>query len=377
MIELIDKQNCCGCSSCVQRCPKHCVSMQEDQEGFLYPHFNSETCIDCGLCEKVCPMINPFIEQLPKKTLAVINKNEMIRKESSSGGAFSLIAEKVIKAGGVVFGARFDEQWQVILDYTDSEEGITAFRGSKYVQAKNNEAYKMCESFLKEGRDVLFTGTPCHISGLKHFLRKEYDNLLLVDIVCHGVPSYIVWKTYLDVLDKSSKGITSVNMRDKSRGWKQYSYKIMGEEGSLFDDYASKSLYLQGFARNYYLRPSCYNCKSKNGRSHSDLTLADFWGIEKIDDAFNDDKGTSAVLVNTDKGLSFLASLDMKSKEFPFDSFASLNPSFSKSTSESPFRKYFWKEFEHQGIDAVELTIKKELFLPNRIINKFRKMIGK
>lgn len=377
MIDLLEKHNCCGCSSCYQRCPKQCISMQEDSEGFLYPHVNSEKCIDCGLCEKVCPMITPFAEQQPMKTLAVINKNDNIREQSSSGGAFSLIADKVINNGGVVFGARFDEQWQVILDYTENEKGIAAFRGSKYLQAKNEDAYKVCETFLREGREVLFAATPCQISGLKHFLRKEYDKLLLVDIVCHGVPSYKVWRSYLDDLNKPIKEIISVNMRDKSRGWKQYSYKIKCDEGVIFDDFASKSLYLQGFARNYYLRPSCYNCKSKNGRSQSDITLADFWGIEKLDKSFDDNRGTSAVIVNTKRGQSFVDALDMKCKEFSFDSFVSSNPSYSRPTQTSCYRNYFWKAYLTQGIKAVELTMKKENFLPNRIINKIRKMIGK
>lgn len=377
MIQILDKQNCCGCSSCAQRCPNQCISMQVDPEGFLYPHVNSEICIDCGFCEKVCPMITPFAEQQPMKTLAVVNRNNNTREQSSSGGAFSLIAEKIISCGGVVFGARFDDQWQVILDYTDNEEGLTVFRGSKYLQAQNIDAYKMCEKFLRQGREVLFTGTPCQISGLKHFLRKDYDNLLLVDIVCHGVPSYKVWRSYLDELNESSEEITSVNMRDKSRGWKRYSYKIISANGVLFDDFASKSLYLQGFARNYFLRPSCYNCKSKNGRSQSDITLADFWGIEKFDKSFDDNKGTSAVIVKTKKGQSLVDSLDMRCKEFPFEYFATSNPSYSSSTQTSYYRNFFWKVYSKQGIIAIELTMKKELFLPNRIINKIRKMIGK
>ena len=205
MIDIIDKTLCCGCAACVQRCPKQCITLHEDHEGFLYPKVDTETCIDCGLCEKVCPILNEGNKREPLKVYAAINKDEKIRLESSSGGIFTMLAEQTIGEGGVVFGARFDENWQVRLDYTETIEGIAAFRGSKYVQARTENIYQQAEKFLKEGRKVLFTGTPCQIAGLKKFLRKEYANLLAVDFVCHGVPSPKVWAKYLQEL-LASKG---------------------------------------------------------------------------------------------------------------------------------------------------------------------------
>lgn len=243
MIQIKERENCCGCSSCVQRCPKQCITMREDNEGFLYPEVEDSSCIGCGLCEIVCPMINPFEKCEPQKFLAAINNDEEIRLQSSSGGIFSIIAEKVIHEGGVVFGARFNDTWQVILDYTESTEGLAAFRGSKYVQAIVGDTYKQCEKFLKGGRKVLFSGTPCQIAGLKHYLLKEYNNLITVDFACHGVPSPLVWRKYLEeisnaavhTVDGNSIGlpfftstsiIKEIRFRDKSEGWKKYRFVL-------------------------------------------------------------------------------------------------------------------------------------------------------
>ena len=200
MINIIDKKNCCGCNACVQHCPKSCVTMQEDEEGFLYPIVDQEACIDCGLCEKVCPVLNQGEERKPLQVYAANNPNEEIRMQSSSGGVFTLLAETIIQEGGVVFGARFNDDWEVIHDYTETKEELAAFRGSKYVQSRIGDSYCQAEQFLKKGRKVLFTGTPCQIAGLNLFLRKEYGNLLTVDFICHGVPSPGVWKSYLEEL---------------------------------------------------------------------------------------------------------------------------------------------------------------------------------
>ena len=197
MIDILNKKDCCGCSACVQKCPKQCISLKEDNEGFLYPQVNQQECISCGICKKVCPIINPNEKRTPLQIYAAINKNEEIRRQSSSGGIFTLLSEEILKEGGVVFGARFDENWEVKHDYTENVKGLVNFRGSKYVQSRIEDNYKKVETFLKQGRKVLFSGTPCQIAGLKRFLSKEYDNLLTVDFICHGVPSPKVWRLYL------------------------------------------------------------------------------------------------------------------------------------------------------------------------------------
>ena len=198
MIHIADKHNCCGCSACASVCPRGCISMRADSEGFLYPEADAQACIDCGLCEKVCNELHPFTRSEPLKVLAAVNRDEAVRMKSSSGGLFHLLARRTIEEGGVVFGARFDSDWQVLIDYADTMEGVKAFMGSKYVQARIADSYKDARRFLSEGRKVLFSGTPCQIAGLHQFLRREYANLLTVDIVCHGTPSPKVWGLYLE-----------------------------------------------------------------------------------------------------------------------------------------------------------------------------------
>lgn len=198
MIDIKEKKECCGCNACAQRCPKSCITMREDSEGFLYPEVDKEICIDCGICEKVCPVMYQGNKRKPLAVYAVKHKNNEIRLSSSSGGVFTALAESVIDEGGVVFGAKFDDNWCVVHSYSETKEGLAAFRGSKYLQSRIGDSFKKVECFLKANRKVLFSGTPCQIAGLKRFLRKEYDNLLTVDFVCHGVPSPGVWREYLN-----------------------------------------------------------------------------------------------------------------------------------------------------------------------------------
>lgn len=212
-------QVCCGCTACKTVCPKQCITMVEDNEGFLYPKVDTNLCIDCQACVKACPFHNPAEENKPKSVYAALNKNEEIRKDSSSGGVFTILAEKVINEGGVVFGAKFTDDWQVEIVPTETIEGLAAFRGSKYLQAKMGNSLSLAKKYLREGRKVLFSCTPCQIAGLKHYLRKDYENLLAVDFVCHGVPSPKVWRMYLDEVTQAGKrAISDIKFRDKPQG---------------------------------------------------------------------------------------------------------------------------------------------------------------
>lgn len=321
MIHITNRQDCCGCAACAQRCPKQCISMKEDAEGFLYPTVDTEVCIDCGLCEKVCPELNSGRERQPQKVYAAINKDEKIRLESSSGGVFTALAEQTIDEGGVVFGARFDENWEVVHAYTETKEGLTAFRGSKYVQSRIGNAYKDAERFLRNGRKVLFTGTPCLVMGLKLYLGRDYDNLLTVDFLCHGVPSPKAWRLYLKeevarMCDKNSASshpksliperdapIVGISFRDKHSGWKKYSFALILSKASAAGEKNTVSLstlvenpYLRAFLANLSLRLSCYACPAKSGKSCSDITIGDFWGIARFKPEIDDDKGVSIVL---------------------------------------------------------------------------------
>lgn len=312
MIQIEDKSSCCGCSACYAICPKQCISLSADKEGFLYPVVNAEVCINCGLCEKVCPVLHPKKKESQPDVFAAINTDEKIRQQSSSGGIFTLIAEKIIDEGGVVFGARFNENWEVVHDYTETKEGLSYFRSSKYVQSNLGNAFNQAKAFLDTGRKVMFTGTPCQIAGLKNFLRKSYDNLLAVDVVCHGVPSPVVWKEYLNQSVKNiykkqplSKGtlklkdvIQNISFRSKENGWKNYHVAIEYKNGERESVPFYQNVYMNAFLSDFSLRPSCYACPAKLDNMQGDITLADCWGVDKLKPEIDDDKGCGLMLIH-------------------------------------------------------------------------------
>lgn len=357
MIEIKEKKNCCGCRACATVCVKHCISMQADEEGFLYPIVDKDACSNCDLCEKVCPVINQSESRKPLKVYAAKNKNEEIRRQSSSGGIFTLLAEKVIEEGGVVFGARFDDNWDVIHSWTDTIEGIAAFRGSKYVQSTIGDTYREAKDFLKQGRNVLFSGTPCQIAGLKKYIRKDYDNLLTVDVVCHGVPSPKIWKEYLESLQLSNIG--AISHKDKSTGWRGYSFSVKDTYGKIvYTEKACDNKYLSAFVRNYILRPSCFSCPAKAGKSLADITLADYWGIEHFVPQLDDNKGTSFVCSNTQKGVMIVDSLNLISVVADYQKSLPYNSCIVQSTNEPKLRKNFWVNYKKEGINVLSKIFK-------------------
>lgn len=394
MIEIKEKHDCCGCSACVQRCPKHCISLKEDEEGFLYPSVDVSECIDCGLCEMVCPWLSRPDRILPVGVLAVKNRNEGERMSSSSGGVFIAVARKVIENGGVVFGAVFDEKWEVRHAYAETLEGVRPMMGSKYLQSRIEDSYRQAEVFLKAGRDVLFSGSPCQIAGLHNYLRKDYPNLFAIDFICHGVPSPGVWRKYLDetfnisarraadgkntVLSQSLNSlpvITGIEFRDKKRhGWKKYSFVVRGsaveadKNSVLLSDIHRDNPFMKGFLADIYLRPSCYQCKCKNGVSHSDLTIADFWGIQNMMPDFDDDKGVGLVLVNTDGGKKMFDSLDMEVRQSTLEVAKRFNGGFKEKVTIPKDRNKFFIDYCN-GIEVYKLI---KLYTRKKILVKIR-----
>ena len=391
MISITNKQDCCGCHACASVCAKRSITMQEDNEGFLYPVVDANTCTDCGLCEKVCPVINQDKPRKPLKVYAAKNRNEEIRRQSSSGGIFTPLAEAVIRDGGVVFGAKFDKDWNVVHAWTDTIEGIADFRGSKYVQSTIGDTYREAREFLKQGRKVLFSGTPCQISGLRKFLRKEYDNLLIVDVVCHGVPSPLVWRKYLEETMERLRAerdagkntvssslmdlpvITAISFRDKTHGWKKFGFRLRyaaskaagnsvsissNDEDSTFLQPFLKNVFMKGFLKNLYLRPSCYACAARSGKSGSDISIADFWGVQNYYPEFDDDKGIGLVLVNTDKGRRAYEQTNADSIESTYEQGLMHNPCLEHSVARTKWVGTFWTEFRINGI-----TILNKIFI--------------
>lgn len=311
--------------------------MAEDKEGFLYPQINDSVCIDCGLCEKVCPVLHPVCAQAKPIVFAAINNNSIVREQSSSGGVFTLLAERIIKRGGIVFGACFDEDWNVVHRYTETEEGLACFRGSKYVQSKIGTSFQDVKRFLEQGREVLFSGTPCQIAGLKNYLRKPYDTLFTVEVACHGVPSPKVWSSYLS----GKRNITCINFRSKSKGWKEY-HVLLEYDGKKEETPFGENLYMRAFLSDLSIRPSCYSCPAKIENSQSDIMIADFWGIDQVQPEIDDDKGCCLVIVHNPVTLSLLNSLNCKLYPQDLDNAIKYNKAISESCHQPVNRKFFF-----------------------------------
>ena len=379
MITITDKSHCCGCSACVQRCPKQCITMAEDNEGFLYPQVDTSKCVDCHLCEKVCPVINQDEARTPLEVYAAKNSDDDIRLKSSSGGIFTLLAEQTIKGGGVVFGACWDKDWNVKHDYIDNISDLQRFRSSKYLQSVIGDNYLKAEQFLKIGRKVMFTGTPCQIAGLKHFLRKEYHNLLAVEVICHSVPSPGVWQQYLTTrlhtLKWNKSDIRNISFRDKKTGWKTYSFVIENNDGNSFAELSNKNAFMRGFLADLYTRPSCHACPAKQLRSGSDLTLGDFWGIESLMPEIDDDKGVSAIIVNSDKGKQVLHNINVELYEVQYDELTTRNPALVKSFPITPKRIEFFKEDGSTFEEKVKRLAKKPFSMKTLAYRIVRKII--
>ena len=409
MIRITDNKDCCGCHACASVCARHSITMQEDNEGFLYPVVDRSTCTDCGLCEKVCPVINQDAPSKPLKVYAARNRDEEIRRQSSSGGIFTSLAEAVIREGGVVFGAKFDKDWNVVHAWTDTIEGIADFRGSKYVQSTIGNTYREAREFLKQGRKVLFSGTPCQIAGLRKFLRKEYDNLLAVDVVCHGVPSPLVWRKYLEETRENLRAerdagkntvssslmdlpvITGISFRDKTHGWKKYGFRLRYAASEAAGNSVSISandrtflqpfpdnVFMKGFLKNLYLRPSCYACSSRSGKSGSDISIADFWGVQNYYPEFDDDRGVGLVLVNTEKGRKAYEQINADSMESTYEQGLNHNPCLEHSVARTKHIATFWTEFEAKGMTIVkEIELKMQPSIQIQLFNRVKHVAKK
>lgn len=381
MIDIVDKEKCCGCGACEQKCPQKCISLKEDNEGFLYPMINQECCIKCNLCEKVCPILLDRKSKIQlSSTYAAINPIEKERAESSSGGLFIAFAKYVIKLNGVVFGARFDSDFNVIHDYTEEESELYLFMKSKYVQSKIGACYIKVSQFLKSGKLVLFIGTPCQIAGLHAFLKKDCGKLITVDIICHGVPSPGVWRKYIDeqkIIKENQIGykITDIQFREKKMtGWKRFSFMFKYENELIERQYFNDSLWGKCFLSNLFLRPSCHICSFKSLSSESDITISDFWGIKNIYPLLDDDKGVSALIVNTKKGHDFIEAINLIKYECTIDDIVMGNKALVEPWSPNKKRSRFFKDYSKTKSVVKLLKSYSASALKDKIKNVLRKM---
>lgn len=360
MIELYNKKNtCCGCTACMNICPKNAITMEADEEGFLYPSINDNKCIKCSLCKKVCSFQREDSrDQTIKHVYAVKHKDQSVRNNSTSGGIFTAISDLILENKGIVFGVGFDEKMIVCHQKANTKELRNKLRGSKYVQSDLRNSFKEIEELLiHDNKHILFTGTPCQVDGLKSYLdnRKiKSDKLILCDIICHGVPSPLIFKEYIEYCEKKRKcKIVKYSCRDKVNGWHSHTERLIYEDGK--DDYSS---YLsQSYKRLFYshmmLRESCHSCKYTNLNRCSDITIADFWGIEKSMPEFDDNKGISLVLVNNDKANKIIEEIKDMIEIRESDIESCLQPQLKYPSKPSEIRNMFWQDYKNKGFKYI------------------------
>lgn len=346
---MTNKKDCCGCTACLNVCPVQCITMQEDEEGFLYPVIEKEKCIHCHKCEKVCPVQNTDCLNSKTETFVGYSRDEEIRMQSSSGGIFSVTAEWILQQSGVVFGAAFDENFEVHHIAIETIEDLKKLRGSKYVQSRLENVYPEVKQYLEMKRKVLFTGTACQIAGLKRYLNKEYDNLFAIDVLCHGVPSPKIWRMYLEEKKKQHHtSIEKIEFRNKANGWKNYSMKISFSNVKPYCVHFFEDKFMRMFLDNIDLRPSCYACHFKDFPRESDMTIGDSWGIEKYMPDMDDDKGTSVILVHSSNGEKLFKAIrnSLIVREAKLDEVLPVTADSRKSVEMHPNRRKFWKGVE-------------------------------
>lgn len=371
-IKISDKRNCSGCNACAEICPKACIKMSADDFGCLYPIVDEKLCIECGACVKTCPFINPARPLKPIECYAAVNDILQERILSSSGGVFISLAKRVISEGGVVFGAIFDNNWSVMHSVAQTFEELLPMMGSKYVQSSTNGTFWLAKKYLKAGRKVLFTGTPCQIAGLKHYLKVDYVNLLTVEVICHGVPAPAVWHNYLK---ENFKNPLHISFRDKRKSWKAFGFALLDSSNKEQYDVFSKNPYLKAFLKNWSLRPSCFNCKAKSGSSLADITLGDFWGVEDYNDLPFDNNGSSCIIVRTDKGNKAIEELEtIALTACQYDQIIPSNPAIESSVVLTDRARFFMATFKRLGFNtAFKSTDKLNLLF--RIIARIKSFL--
>lgn len=362
MIQIQDKSKCCGCCACVDVCAHHAITLKTDIEGFWYPEVDKDKCVDCGLCEKVCPELhildlkkNDF--EKPAHTIAAINKNMSVRWDSTSGGAFSALADVMYAQGGYVSGAVYNDDFSVSNYISNNQEDLKRLRSSKYLQSKAEGLYKQIRDLLRNGEKVLACGTPCQMAALRSFLRKDYDNLTIVDFICRGVNSPKVYRKYLDSLERKYGGkVVYVKAKNKELGWRNLTRKVVFDNGKVYYGVLMDDDFRRGYHTNVFCRPSCYHCQYKGFPRMADITIADYWGIENVDKNLDNNIGTSMILLNSKKGIEYFEQAKEKFewKETRFESILPGNIALRKPIEPAKIdRNIFFEDLDKGTFDDV------------------------
>ena len=357
------KEDCCGCGACVNCCPKQAISMEEDELGFLYPKINESLCINCNQCKRVCAFQNITVDHTPLETFAAVSCDRKLAAKSASGGIFATLAKQVLEAGGVVCGAVFAEDWRVQHILIDDVEQLEKLQGSKYTQSDTGKTFLETRQALQAGKKVLYSGTPCQIAGLYGFLGKEDENLLTVDIICHGVPSNQMLLAYLKHMEQEEHGeVVSFTFRDKKIGWGINGSVDLMSNGKIKHKklWQSASSYLYYFSKGWVYRENCYRCKYACSHRPADLTIGDYWGIEKVHpeylkNGWDESEGISVIIVNTEKGQTYLKQLDgyIQLKPSKFEKAALSNRQLNRPSTPGK-RAEIMEEYFRGGWGAVE-----------------------
>lgn len=381
---LCSKENCTGCFSCYNICPKNAISMKEDNTGAIYPVVNESKCISCGLCQKVCPSINTIKLKYPSKCYAMKAKDNRALLKSSSGAASALIAEAIINQGGIVYGVTFEKGFQIKHIRIDNKEDLYKIKGSKYVHAYVNNAFKNIKTDLNKNLKVLFVGTPCQVAGLKNYLMKEYDNLYTIDIICHGVPAQKKLKDHLSNLIKeySIEEIDTLTFRTKNN----YAFTLtaMVDNNIVYSKTSKEDEYYYGFLNGIFYRENCYKCKYSNIERVSDLTIGDFWGLSAESELYKDKStGISILLPCSEKGEKMIDDIkeNICIEERPIEEGIKGNAQLNHPVNRKKRYKKFEQNYIKYGftvafkkcttIRTIKIKLKK-IKLVNRIINKIR-----
>lgn len=378
------KRNCTGCGACINACPRHIITMEEDNDGFIYPKVKVEDCIECHLCEKSCPMLKErkdickSYDNYPIFYAGQLKDKDDLMKVSS-GGAFWAFSKTVIDKGGIVYGAVQKDVDNIYHLRAESLDEIKTIRRSKYFQSDTRQTFAQVKADLKEGRNVLYSGTGCQIAGLKVYLGKEYDNLITCDVVCHGVPSRKVWRAYRkEKEEREGKEIKDLVFRDKSAGWSHNQYKITYQDGSVEKEASTRQLFHAGYLRGLFYRPSCGTCRFASLPRVADVTLADYWQYQGIFRQFSHDLGVSLITVNNERGEKLLKDssvyLDFEQTERTLALMSCKH--LNEHPSENPDRDAFFTLFSEKGYyAAAQKYILSRNNIIRRVVNKFKRII--
>lgn len=368
MIDKVSVQECAICGACINICPVNAISLDKDYLDFRYPQINEDICIHCNQCEKACPILGNKGKPDEGYPIAFASKSvdDSIRLRSSSGGVFYELADRMLRDGGYVCGAVFDDEFHVKHILSNAKEDILRMMGSKYAQSDVGYCYREVKDVLEKGCKVLFSGCPCQVAGLRTFLGREYPNLLLVELICHGIPSDSMLQTYIGMQEKKyGAKLKKLEFRNKAKGWHNSFVRMEFCNNCIYTESIGTDAYMNGFLGNVILKQACYNCDFRNSTAGSDIIVGDFWGAETELTEEDDNKGLSAVIVNTEKGLAALKSCAIVLIPTTEERIVKHNMNLIQSSNKSPQRNEFYGYAEVNGYEAAIQRFLKEKFTQN------------